>query len=262
MLLKPRPRPIVPRKPKRLPERKRHQMTLVNAFRCLNGGILLCADREENDGYNKREVDKIVRIRELHAFEVFIAGAGPSGVITKTCGEIHQSLLKAEYGGDDLWNGHTRLMESVLKSIHEQYAEHLASYPMNLLIVVAERTRYSPLLYRTELEMLIPETTYAACGTGKPISDYLSDRLYAYGRLESRATGILAAFISREAQDSSYGVGLGTDMVFIHEGDKSLYFIHPPKVKELQECIPTLGECVNSSWPSKVTVPAWFKDWW
>jgi len=37
-------------------------VTLVAAFRSGNGGILLCADREENEGYAKREVDKIYHI--------------------------------------------------------------------------------------------------------------------------------------------------------------------------------------------------------
>lgn len=236
-------------------------MTLVAAFRCPKGGILLCADREEDDGYNKREVDKIIRIRELHACEVFIAGAGPSGVITKAGIEIHQTLLKAEYDGVDLLKDHSQLIESTLKSIHKQYAEHLKSYPMHLLIVVADRAKYSPVLYRTELSMLIPENDDAAYGSGKPISDYLTDRLYSYGCLESRAMAILAAFIFREAQGSSSGVGLGADMVFIHEGGKSLYFIPAPKVKELEECIPSLGECITSYWPTKVCTPTWFKEW-
>ena len=67
-------------------------MTLVAAFRCKNGGILLCADREENDGFLRREVNKICRIRELIPCEFFIAGAGKSAIITNARLEIHKSM--------------------------------------------------------------------------------------------------------------------------------------------------------------------------
>jgi 20S proteasome alpha/beta subunit len=247
------PKPFAPTLVKR---KKVRQMTLVNAFRCRNGGILLCADREENDGYNKREVDKIFRIRELHAFDVFIAGAGPGGVITKSSVEIHQALLRKEYGGSDLINEHSQIIETSLKSIHKQYSAHLKPYPMNLLIVIAFRTEHSPLLYRTELAMLIPEATYAACGTGKPISDYLSDRLYRQP-LDKRALGVLAAFISREAEASASGVGFGMDMVFIQEDDRSFHFIPPNKVKELASSIPDLLGCITPCWKQSVEVPDW-----
>lgn len=240
-------------------ERKIVPMTLVNAFRCRDGGILLCADREENDGYNKREIDKIYRIQELHAFEVFIAGSGPSSVITKSCAEIHQSLLRAEYDGVDLWRDHQQVFESCLKSIHKDYAAHLKQYCMNLIVVIAERTKYSPLLYRTDLSMLVPEPLYAACGTGKPISDYLADRLFAHDRLGKGSLAVLATFIFREAERSASGVGLGADMVFIHEGDRSLHFIPPNKIKELAESIPSLEECINQCWYERITIPDWLK---
>ena len=142
-------------------------------------------------------------------------------------------------------------LESKLKEIHEQYGDHLKDGPMNLLIVVAPRhPDYSPVFYQTRAAMVVPEYYYASCGTGKPVSDYLVNTLYDYGRREprrpqphflneSRAMGVFAAFILREAQRSSSGVGLGADMVFIHEGNKSLYPIAPPQVKkELEECLP------------------------
>jgi hypothetical protein len=53
----PRPFPI----PKRLPKRM-VKMTLVAAFRCSSGAIMLLADREENDVITRREVDKIYKI--------------------------------------------------------------------------------------------------------------------------------------------------------------------------------------------------------
>jgi 20S proteasome alpha/beta subunit len=250
--VKPKPLPY----PARLRERKPRRMTLANAFRCRNGGILLCADREENDGYNKREVDKIYRIRELHAFEVFVSGSGPSGVITRTCAEIHELLLREEYAGSDLWNEHKQIIETKLKTLHRDYSANLKQFPMNLLMVIAERSQFSPLLYRTDLAMLIPEQQYAACGTGKPISDYLTDRLYQQP-LDKRAAVVLAAFIGREAEASASGVGFGMDMVVIHENNRSLHFIPPNKVKELASSIPDLLGCITPCWEKSVEVPDW-----
>jgi hypothetical protein len=64
----PKPHSIVPRPPRpkldRLPDRGK-LMTLAAAFRCQNGGILLCADREENDGVTKRQIDKIYHIKTI-----------------------------------------------------------------------------------------------------------------------------------------------------------------------------------------------------
>ena len=61
-MLIPKPLPFVPA-PRPLPKIKRlhkrpHPMTLVAAFRCRNGGILLCADREENGGYAEEKSRK------------------------------------------------------------------------------------------------------------------------------------------------------------------------------------------------------------
>jgi hypothetical protein len=237
-------------------------MTLVAAFRCRKNGILLCSDREEDDGYSKREVEKIYRIPQLKACEVFIAGAGPSGIIAKACSEIHRALLAADEQGRNLLGEHQAIFEAQLRFVRKEYASHIKTWDMHLLIVFAPREEgLIPVLYRTEQEMVVEATHYAAFGSGKPISDYLAARLYEYGRLESRAMGILAAFILREAQDSSCGVGLGTDMVFIHEGSKRLYFIPPAKTKELEACIPALGVCVHGFWPENVVVPEWYRDW-
>ena len=106
---------------------------------------------------------------------------------------------------------------------------------MYLIVIVASRAPgIVPLLYRTEGDVLIPEPIYTAHGSGKTISDYLADRLFEYDRLDKGMVGILAAFIFREAERSATGVGMGTDMVFIHEGNKKLHFITPDAAKEIE----------------------------
>jgi hypothetical protein len=237
-------------------------MTLIAAFRAGNGGILLCADREENDGYAKRQVDKIYRIH-LSSCDLFIAGAGPSGVITKACTDIQDSLTKALADGVDLVREHKSLIESSLRSIHKQYAANLKNCFLGLIVVFVPSDLTSvPILYRTELAMLIPEPYYAAYGSGKIVSDYLADRLYGvadevFGHaIDNKTLLALALFIFREAGKSADGVGLGADMNLIRVCENSpLQIIFPDVVLELQEKIPSLSDAVFAHWKRRVKIP-------
>jgi 20S proteasome alpha/beta subunit len=261
MLTKPKPRPIIPAprpfpKPKRLPKRP-HPMTLIAAFRCRNNGVLLCADREINDGISKREVEKIYHIL-LKECEVFIAGAGTSwDSITKAYAEIHESLHQADEKGADIIAEHRTLIESNLKAIYKRHTKD-KYFEIGFIIVVAPLTPNSfPLLYRTQFEELVPKPLYAAHGNGQRIADYLSDRLYQFG-IHKEMLGLLAAFIFREAEESSAGVGLGTDMRFIHEGENSVQSIPPNAVKEID--IPSLADAIYPYWTEHVKVPKWLKN--
>ena len=194
--------------------------------------------------------------------DVWLVGSGHGDLIRKFQSKLHGSLISAVGTGCDVYDDHETLIQTELASFHQQWGAEIKKYGLDFIIVVSPyRPTRVPILYKTNKTALVPSPEYCAVGTGKPISDYLSDRLFEYGRLESRATGILAAFVLREAQHSASGAGLGADMVFIHESGKSLYFIPPAKVKELEECIPPLGECIESCWPRKVVAPEWFVEW-
>jgi hypothetical protein len=258
------PRPIFSRK-KLLPERKSRTVTIAAGFRCPQGGVLLCADREEDNGYNKREVDKIYRVpaTDLQVCDVWLAGAGGGDLIRTFQSKLHASLVSAFSAGQNVFDDHESLVQAELAAFHRQRSSDIKKYGFGFVVVVSPlRPDRVPLLYRTDGAFLTPQPQYCAVGTGQPISDYLCDRLFEYGKLESRATGILAAFILREAQNSASGVGLGSDMVFIHEGGKTLYFIGKDKIAELQSGIPPLKDCIYSYWPEHVIAPTWYKEWW
>ena len=237
--------------------RMRKWMTLVAGFRCRNGGILLCADREETDGYSKRPVDKIYRISHSQC-QVFIAGSGATSIIAKACEAIHESFLQAASNGIDLVAEHKDLLESALKSVYEKYVhihQNYYDYEIGLIIVVAPMLQSSePLLYKTESSMLVSQYLYATEGSGKTIADYLTDRLYKHGITRS-ALAVLAAFIFRESEDSTVGVGSGMDMVFIFDGDRSFQYVGDNMIHELKSCIPTLQTAIYSCWQSQPTVP-------
>ena len=134
-----------------------------------------------------------------------------------------------------------------------------SDYEVGLLIVVAFHAFKAshpppPLMYRTEGRMLLPAGTYAACGTGKVIADYLADRLYRHG-MERTNLWVLAAFIFREASNASAGVGLGTDMILIFDGDRLMRSAGQDVVKELQSDIPPLADSLYAHWGQGVNVP-------
>ncbi|MGA9061627.1 MAG: hypothetical protein WB341_08170, partial [Terracidiphilus sp.] len=128
-------------------------MTLVAAFRDQEGGILLCADREENDGYAKRDVDKIYEI-SLPSVQVLLAGAGPSAAIARANTDIHSALMgtafadKIEAFTVNALQQCQNIIESALRSVHKQFEDTLPNWPMNLLIVIRPKiTNTVPILY-------------------------------------------------------------------------------------------------------------------
>jgi len=235
-------------------------MTLAAAFRGPNGGVLLCSDQEWNDaGVSKREINKNYRISGLLQCDVFISGSGPDSSVIKAWHEIHEGIWKAANDGQDILANHKELISTALASVHSQYGETLVAWPLSLLIVIAPRTNDRvPMLYKTEGSVPVDAPDYCAVGVGKPIADYLSNRLYEFPWMRSKRELVtLGAFIMREASESIPGVGMGANMVFIHEGDKAMHFMGPEVVKEMQEGIPSLLDAISSYWPGKINFPDW-----
>jgi hypothetical protein len=92
-------------------------MTLIAAFRSTKSGVLLCSDREEDDGVSKRSVDKIHRIRQFSPCEFFLAATGITPIIKDSQIEIHQSLAGYVAGGGNaefFWRLKTRFFGSIV----------------------------------------------------------------------------------------------------------------------------------------------------
>jgi hypothetical protein len=152
---------------------------------------------------------------------------------------------------------HKTIIETTLESIYREYATSLRKWPLDLIVIFAlfDRT-VPPLLYRSERTKLFPEAFYVGYGAGKPLSDYLADRLYDYERIDYVTLLSVAAFIFREVEHSVGGVGLGVDMMFIREGAPFTLKIGKENVKAIQEQIPPLGECVSPCWKDRISIPA------
>ena len=258
----PKPRPFPPKpspgpKLQRLPKGK--PMTLVAAYRSNDGGLLLCADREENDGYAKRSVDKIYSIH-LNPCTIFLAGAGPSNAIAKANEETHNALVEAFRDGKDVLREYKVVIQKTLEGVHLQFADILTEFPMNfLIVVVVKAANCAPILYRTDGSVILKEDYYAAFGSGKLICDYFSDRLYEYPRLDKLNLLVVAAFIFREAHKSASGVGEDVDMIFLRPTPAlgETHGIGHDGVKEIQRGIPPLSEALWANWKAHVKLPSW-----
>jgi 20S proteasome alpha/beta subunit len=236
-------------------------MTLIAAFRASKGGVLLCSDRQEDDGISKKSIDKIYHVKNLKSCDVFMAGAGPSGPLKNTFTEIHNLLKREEDNGVEVAWVHHETIEAALKAIYGRYNDALQNYPMNLIVVVAPRAKnYRPMLYGTDGIVLSPESRYLAHGSGKPIADYLTGRLYA-DDLMTKWLLAVAAFILREASSSSSGVGLGSDMVLISNGGVGRRELTPESVSQIERTLPPLAECLHKNWMEVEQTqgfPTWF----
>jgi len=253
----PFPRPFPIPKPKRLPKGPR-PMTLVAAYRSAEGGVLLCADREENDGWlAKRSVDKIYPIHLLPC-DFYLAGAGPTPAIVKTNELIHNALSEAFAKGSDVLREFKTLIEGCLQCVHSQFLDVLAEMPMNFIVVIqAKFPNTVPVLYYTDGAIMLPEHHYCAYGSGKVIADYFSDRLYEYPKLDKPNLMTMAAFVFQEAHKSRSGVGEDVDMVFIYPGIGRRQEIGPDSVRELQSKIPPLADSLWMHWKRRAKVPDW-----
>jgi hypothetical protein len=238
-------------------------MTLVAGFRCRMGGVLLCADREEDDGYNKREVDKIYRIpvQELESCDVWLAGNGGGDLIRKFQTQMRASLNSSADSGRDILGEHESLIQSELTMFHDQWGKEIKKFGLTFIVAVTPyRDNLVPLLYRTNKTALVPYPEYCAAGTGQPIADYFADRLFHYDRMDRPLLAILAAFILREAQHSASGVGLGADMKFIDDGGHCRRELFKDQVKKLQEEIPALEDAMYACWKDRVKIPEWLQN--
>ena len=136
-------------------------------------------------------------------------------MIKNTETKIHGDLMEAFSAGEDILSHHQTLIETSLKSIYENYSKALSEFSMDLiLVIVIHSSGTVPIVYRSEKEILTPEPLYVACGSGKMISDYFSGRLYEYPGLTQENLITIAAFIFREANKSTSGVGSDVDVCF------------------------------------------------
>ncbi len=252
------PRPLPNPEPRRLLKGK--PMTLIAGFRCANGGILMCADRERSGDGTKRSVDKLKELRFADVDFVF-AASGSEIIIVNLYQRLEEALRANE---DDLFASHTSVISDVLRSIHKDFKEFkeweelviAASFYRETTIPVASY------LYSTFGNFLQPEQHFTCKGGGKDLAGYFFHRLFNPWPDRRRAE-IIAAFVFREVEDHVEGVGRGTDMKFIATQQRKIQTIPSDEVKKLEASIPSIKDALVGCWRVEIkrgALPNWLLD--
>lgn len=238
-------------------------MTLVAGIRCSSGGILLCADREENLGSSKRSVDKIDRLK-LQTAEFYFLGAGRPSILANFLEQIGNDLRASEARNEDLFRTHRTTIQSCLTSIYGTYIWNRmdsADRQINLVIAASFYGSTAPvsMLYGTDDDIIFPAVSHVCAGSGMDLAYYFADRLISYppGR---RSAMLLAAFIFREVRESIAGVGLGTDMKFISGKERARYEWPHEHVKKVDAILPSAKDALIQLWTKGFNIPDWLVD--
>jgi len=244
----PRPRPKLERRPKGKP------MTLLAGFRCADGGILMCADREESGDGTKRSVSKLKEWKSEDAH--FICGVSGTTVVVANLYERLGEEFQKHKG--NLERSHKDIIGNVLRSIHKDFREFkeweevviAAAFYRNVSIPV------SSFLYGTIGSALEPVAEYACKGVGKDLARYFCHRLYEPwpGR---RWAVLLAAFIFREVEDHVESVGRGTDMKYLATQQRKVWTVPHGYIRQLEATIPTLQDAIVGAWAKGIQIPEW-----
>jgi len=234
-------------------------MTLIASFRCSDGGVLLCADREQSQQFAKRSVDKIFELR-CNQGMFLIAGAGRASIVDNTFARLEIAVKTADSNNVNLFDRHQDVIGTVLHEIHEEFiwGKHDEyARAIRLIIAASFASPHSiPFVYGTDEEILYPQQLYGCAGVGQDLAYYFADKLYNE-HLSGEGAVLLAAFIFREVSHSVAGVGLGTDMKFLAAKDSRRVRIPPNKVQELESGIPDIERAIADAWNGKIIVPEW-----
>lgn len=238
-------------------------MTLIAAFRSADGGIIVCADREESNSSAKRSVEKMQRLSFTQGTFI-IAGSGCSSILAVTFEQLTAALkAEDERDGSDLFLSHRSTIVKVLRDIHQEFIwkQHDEDdRGIKLIIAAAFKSPHSiPMLYCTDEEIVYPQQLYGCGGIGEELAYYFADKLWE-PKLTKQEIVIMAAFIFREVSRSVAFVGLGTDMMCLTSQNQTIQTIPASKVKELDENLPEIRDVIVKAWNQGVQIPNWLAD--
>jgi hypothetical protein len=184
-------------------------MTIVAGF-LSSDVMLLCADKEEGDGYSKKEVKKIVHC-EGNGWQADVGGAGPAAVLDLAFSKLKKEFLSCA-NRDELAAQHEEMIRSVLLDIHERYVwpSKVKNYETELLIGINFKDS-GFCLYRTQEYIPQPIDSYSCIGIGAVLGNYFASLLHSPSLTRTQMI-CAGAFIVREVRDFVSDCGRGTQI--------------------------------------------------
>jgi 20S proteasome alpha/beta subunit len=218
-------------------------MTIAIGLLC-NEGLVVAADTEEVlGGYIKTSTEKM-RVMEREGYKLTITGAGESDFIGCFCDELEEALDENE--PKDI-----KAIYKVLRATQLQYfRNHLAPYSSfpsddrpnpDLLIglhikvggPVIGSTLFRTVLFKAN-GTVVKRIHKAECvGTGVVLARSLMDQFFD-PELNLTQTGILAAFILRQAKRWAQYCGGNSDIAIMSNSEKETSGIDTETIKSLE----------------------------
>jgi hypothetical protein len=223
-------------------------MTFIVGFHCFNG-LVLCADSEENDGINKKYVDKLYGIKIPETWELCFGGSGSAIAIDK----FHSKLfpLLTDNPSDQIKTELT--IETSLKFMGKSYPQ----YVFDILVGQCDLKSGNTFLYRTyeaaPVLRPIPYGEFTCIGMDTSLAHFFLASIFdaVMGVEEALRLGLWVTSMSKV---HSSGVG-GPSMAFSYKkGDSEgwrRHFTHQIAGIEAKYSTATVQAMLRAYWIEK-----------
>jgi len=223
-------------------------MTFVVGFHCFDG-LVLCADSEENDGINKKYVDKLYGLEVSAERQLCFGGAGSATAIDKFHSKLSDILA---------WND----FDEIKTELHvESVLDHMAkSYPhlgFDILLAQIETEKEQTLLYRTyqgEASLRpIEMGSFACVGMDTSLAQFLLGNLFdSFTQIEEALQ--LGIWVTNMSKIHAHGVSGPSAAFSYRRGDKDGWKRHyTPEISSIEDKYPLeeIRQMLHGYWVRK-----------
>ncbi len=193
-------------------------MTVVVGLKFMEG-MVLAADREENDSYLRYQIQKIQRLRFRNKMIAGITGDGDAHFIDFSTDKIKDYLLShSKMPISRIGKG----IETVLKEVFEEhiFATNLSAKErpdFGLLIACIQHGKHK--LFKTKQAAPVEVFDFAASGYGASYAEILIRKFW--GTLTLHSAVLLGLHVVQQTQKHVCSVGGGMDVVILKSDGKS-----------------------------------------
>ena len=248
-----------------LPERPK-QVTLIGAFRCA-GGVVLLADRQETiPDYAKWDVNKIAHYELANQYRFLMAGTGDSDTIEMVKTEVVEEWRKT------LSTANVDVKKMIIQTVARVTKDCILPIPrderpyVDLIWAIQQMHGSGPPsieLFRTYRLNVLPVVDYYFAGSPVLLVRYLADQYLKHVLMTTEEAEALGAYMLWEAKEYDPYVGKHSDIVTLKEDgtlgrldrfSEKYWEEHFAHLKKALQLLPLLS--CSSSTITKQTYPA------